>query len=202
MSDDERRRFCLEMLGDVLTAIRTAKGVDKTIVVSSDPQALQITKRFHAFPFIVRRTGLNHALSDTIKWCVSMEAKATLILPADIPLVSSEDINKILDFGRSSSMVICPSRGGNGTNALLLNPPRVTPTLYGQNSFQRYIDEASKRGIRFQVYRSPRIALDVDTVDDLADFGASRAKETHAYRFLMEIEALKRLEAHRRQSQV
>ena len=198
LSENERKQFCLEMLEDVLTAIKTTKGVYKTIVVSKDPQVLQVAKKFHVFPFMESQSGLNQAISEAINWCISMDAKTTLILPADIPLVSSKDVNKILAFGRASSMVICPSRGGNGTNALLLNPPRAVLAFYGQNSFQHYIEEASKRGIRFQVYRSSRIALDVDTIEDLADFVALNAEKARAYRFLMEIEVLKRLESRRK----
>lgn len=198
LSENERKQFCLEMLEDVLTAIRTTKGIFKIIVVSKDPQVLQIAKKFHVFPFKESRSGLNQAISEAINWCIITNAKITLILPADIPLVSSEDLNRILAFGRTSSMVISPSRRGHGTNALLLNPPRAVPAFYGQDSFQRYIEEASKRGIRFHVYRSPRIAFDVDTIEDLADFVALNTSETRAYRFLKEIGVRKRLEPHRK----
>lgn len=199
LSMNERKQFCLKMLEDVLTAIKATKGVYKTIVVSRDPQVLQVAKRFRASPFMESRSGLNQAISEVINWCISIDAKTTLILPADIPLVSSGDVSKILSLGQASSMVICPSRGGNGTNALLLSPLRAVLAFYGQNSFWRYVREASKRGIRFHVYRSPRIALDVDTIEDLADFVALNAEKTHAYKFLMEIEILKRLEPHGKQ---
>jgi 2-phospho-L-lactate guanylyltransferase len=198
LSENERKQFCLEMLEDVLTAIRTTKGIFKTIVMSKDPQILQVAKNFHIFPFKESRSGLNQAISEAINWCISLNAKTTLILPADIPLVSSEDVSKILAFGRTSSMVISPSRWGNGTNALLLNPPRAVPAFYGRDSFQRYIEEASKRGIPFHVYRSPRIAFDVDTTEDLADYVALNNAETHANRFLKEIGVLKRLESYRK----
>jgi len=198
LSENERKQFCLEMLEDVLTAIGTIKGISKTIVVSTDPQVLQAVKNFHVFPFKESQSGLNQAISEAINWCISMNAKTTLILPADIPLASSADVNRILAFGRTSSMVISPSRWGHGTNALLLNPPRAVPAFYGQGSFQRYTEEASKRGIRFHVYRSPRIAFDVDTIEDLADFVALDTAETRAYRFLKEIGVRKRLESHRK----
>ncbi len=198
LSENERKQFCLEMLEDVLTAIRTTKGIFRIIVVSKDPQVLRIAKKFHVFPFRESRSGLNQAISEAISWCIGMNAKITLILPADIPLVSSEDLDRILAFGRTSFMVISPSRWQHGTNALLLNPPRAVPAFYGQDSFQRYIEEASKRGIRFHVYRSPRIAFDVDTIEDLADFVALNTAETRAYRFLKEIGVHKRLESHRK----
>lgn len=197
LSQNERKQFCLKMLEDVLASLKATEGVYKTIVVSKAPQVLQVAKNFRVFPFKESRSGLNQAISETISWCINMEAKIALILPADIPLVSPGDVNQILIFGRTSSMVISPSREGNGTNALLLNSPRVVSAFYGQDSFQRHVDEASKRGIRFHVYRSPRIRLDVDTITDLFDFLASKARKTCAYRFLIEIGVPKRLEANR-----
>lgn len=198
LSENERKQFCLEMLKDVLTATRTTKGISRTIVVSKDPHVLQAAKNFNVFPFKESRSGLNQAISEAINWCISMNAKIALILPADIPLVSSEDLDRILAFGRTSSMVVSPSRGGHGTNALLLNPPRAVPAFYGRESFQRYIEEASRRGIRFHVYRSPRIAFDVDTTEDLADFLALNTAGSQAYRFLKEIGICRRVESHRK----
>ncbi len=199
LSENERKQFCLEMLEDVLTATRGTKSIFETIVVSKDPQVSQVVKNFHVFLFKENRAGLNQAISEAINWCISMNAKIALILPADIPLVSSEDLDKILAFGRTSSMVISPSRWGHGTNALLLNPPQAVQAFYGQDSFQRYIEEASRQGIRFHVYRSPRIALDVDTIVDLADFVALDPAKTRAYRFLKEIRVLKRLQSRRQE---
>ncbi len=195
LSENERKEFCLKMLEDVLAAIAAKRGIYKTIVVSRDPRVLQVAKKFHVFPYRENQSGLNQAISEAIDYCISMDAEATLILPSDIPLVSSEDVSKILAFDETSSVVICPSRGGNGTNALLLNPPKAIIPLYGENSFQRYINEASKQGISFRVYRSPRIALDIDNVEDLADFFALNAEKTRAYRFLAEIDVPGRLES-------
>jgi hypothetical protein len=48
-----------------------------------------------------------------------------------------------------------------------------------------------------RIYGSPRLALDIDTINDVIDFAASKAENTRAYHYLMEIEILKRLE-HRR----
>lgn len=81
-------------------------------------------------------------------------------------------------------MVISPSRGGEGTNALLLTPPNVCPTFYGLGSFRRHLEEASKRKVSSRRFRSQRIALDIDTAEDLTDFISTNAKETSAYKLL------------------
>jgi 2-phospho-L-lactate guanylyltransferase len=90
-------------------------------------------------------------------------------------------------------VIISPSRSEDGTNALLLTPPNTLPTFYGKHSFSRYIEEASKRAISFCAIKLPRIALDIDTVEDLADFVKLNAKETNTHKFVIEIGVPQRL---------
>lgn len=190
--NNERKEFCLKMLEDVLTTVKTTRKIDQTVVVSKDLEALQMGKRFDAVPLMEGQPGLNQAVSQAISWCSQRGATSTLILPADIPLVTPTDINRILSLGEKAAVVISPSRSGCGTNALLLTPPDVIPTFYGQNSFQRHVKEASMRGIRLRTIRPSRISLDIDTVEDLACFAALK-QETRSHRFLAKIGVLKRL---------
>lgn len=193
LSDNERREFCLEMLEDVLATVKTTKRICCTVVVSVDPTVLQAAKRFDALPLTESQPGLNQAVSEAINWCVQKGAKSTLILPADIPSVTPRDLNKIFSLRKEAAVVIASSRSGDGTNALLLTPPNTLPTFYGKQSFPRYIKEASKRAISFDTIKLPGIALDIDTVEDLADFVKLNAKETNTHKFLMEIGISQRL---------
>jgi len=193
LSDSERREFCLEMLEDVLTTVKTTKCIRRTVVVSIDPKVLQVAKRFDAVRLAESQPDLNQAVSEAIDWCVQNGAKSALVLPADIPSVKPRDLNKILSLGKGVAMVISPSRSGDGTNALLLTPPNTLPTFYGKHSFQLYIKEASKRSISFRTLKLPRIALDIDTLEDLADFVKLNTKETNTHNFLMKIGIAQRL---------
>lgn len=193
---NERRQFCLKMLEDVLTAVKATRGVHRTVVVSVDPVVLRVAKSFDLFSLRERQPGLNEAVSEAINWCVQNGAKSTLILPSDIPLVTSADLDRILSLGGEATMIISPSRSGDGTNALLLNPPNILPTLYGKHSFPRYIKEASRRAIRSRTMKLPRIALDIDTIEDLADFIALNMEETQTHKFLIGTGIPKRLSVH------
>jgi len=186
LSADERKQFCLEMLKDVLTTIKEAKYIQRTVVASKNEAALQVAKDFGALVFSESELGLNQAVSEVINWCIRKGALSTLILPADIPLVTPLDLNRILTKKGNSGIVISPSRNGKGTNALLLAPPNVIPTFYGPHSFRRHMEAALKRGIKIHVLRSSRVALDVDTAEDLITFLSSKAKKTYSYNFLME----------------
>lgn len=76
---------------------------------------------------------------------------------------------------------------------MLLVPPKVIPTFYGSYSFGRHVNVALTRGINIRILRSSRVALDIDTVEDLIAFLELRAEETFAYNFLVKAEVYKRL---------
>lgn len=193
LTKNERRHLCLRMLGDVLRAIGLTRGLHQTVVVSTDPRVLQTAKNLNKLAFMESKPGLNQAVSEAIGWCIQKGADSVLILPADIPLVTPMDIGDILSLGERAAVVLSPSRNGEGTNALLLTPPNVIPPCYGPDSFQKHIKEALKRGIKIQTLKSMRIALDIDTIQDLIDFASLNTEKTHAHRFLKEIGAPERL---------
>jgi len=194
LTDDERKQFCLKMLEDVLRTVNSTKRAHETVVVSKDSMVSQVAKNFEMIYLRERKTGLNKTVSEAVDWCVERRATSVLVLPADIPLVTPMDLNRIFTLGEKASMVISPSRNEKGTNALLLTPPHVSPTFYGPRSFQRHIKEASKLKISLRRYRSPRIALDIDTVEDLTYFISLREKETSAYKVLEQIGVTNKLE--------
>jgi len=187
LTDDERKKFCLKMLEDILKTVKSTKRINQTVVVSNDPEVFHVAKNFDATYLKERKNGLNEAVSEAIGWCIGRGATSVLVLPADIPLVTPTDLNRMLALGEKASMVISPSRSGKGTNALLFTPPNASPIFYGPQSFQRHLEEASKRKVSFRRFRSQRIALDVDTTEDLTDFISTNARQTSAYKLLDEI---------------
>jgi len=194
LTDDERKQFCLKMLEDVLRTVKSTKRAHETVLVSKDPTVSEIAKIFNVAYLKERKTGLNRTVSEAVDWCVERGATSVLVLPADIPLVAPMDLNRIFALGERASMVISPSRNEKGTNALLLTPPHVSPTFYGPRSFQRHTKEASKLKISLRRYRSPRMALDIDTVEDLTYFISLKEKETSAYKVLEKTGVTNKLE--------
>jgi 2-phospho-L-lactate guanylyltransferase len=198
LTDDERKQFCLKMLEDVLETVKSTKHPHETVVVSNDPTVSKVAKNFDAAYLKERKTGLNKSVSEAVDWCVERGAASVLVLPADIPLVTPNDLDRILMLGEKASVVISPSSSGKGTNALLLTPPNVSPTFYGPHSFQRHTKEAKKLKISCRRYRSHGLALDIDTIEDLTYFVSLKAKETYAYKMLEKIEVANKLERRQR----
>lgn len=111
--------------------------------------------------------GLNRALRQGRQVALARGAEAILVLPADLPFLTEQDIRQLYKMGVSGNgVVIAPSRDG-GTSALLLRPPTVIDFAFGVNSFAMHTGMAYTSGTPYQTLESPTLALDIDHPTDL-----------------------------------
>lgn len=166
LSSQERKSLTVAMLEDVLQALKSSV-VSKILVVSNDPNVQPIAEKFGASFFSPSRRGLNAAIQEASTWCISNNADSVLVLPADVPLIKSTDIDTIVKLGSGKSWaVLVPSKDG-GTNAFLQCPPDSVHACFGVESFVRHTTEAYKKGVCVKFYYSLGAGLDIDSVDDL-----------------------------------
>jgi 2-phospho-L-lactate guanylyltransferase len=93
--------------------------------------------------------------------------RGVLVLPADLPLISRDDIVELLRRAVDPPVVvIAPDRHGKGTNALLISPPGLIEYDFGENSFQRHSERAKQAGARLEVVELPSLGLDLDVPED------------------------------------
>jgi len=182
-----RRRFNLCMLHDVVKPATRSGLIDEVLVVSPDRQVTEYSKKLGVEILCERsELGVNQAVATASNLCVENDASATLILPSDIPLISPEDLNSIIYLGlRKPSIVLSPSLRFDGTNVLLLNPPRVIPTHYEQDSYRSHMREAIERGVKVGTYLSRSVMLDIDSSEDLKNFLNSET-DASSHQFLID----------------
>jgi len=182
---DLRRRFSLHMLSDVVNSAKRAGLIGEILVVSPDPEVLRFSSDLGVKTLHERsESGVNRAVSAAADLCVRRGASAMLVLPSDIPLVSPQDLNNIINMGlKLPSVVVSPSVRLDGTNALLLKPPKLIPTRYEQNSFRSHLRLAASSGVRVAVYMSRNVMLDVDSPEDLKNLLSVRS-DASSWRFL------------------
>ena len=167
LTPEQRRRLVLSMLADVLNAVRQAPSLGDAIVVSPDKKVLDFARLHGAEGLLEPGIGLNEALKLAIRHTIAEGAAEILILPADLPLLKTSDVENIVAIASSPrDVVIAPSKA-NGTNALFLRPPDVIDLRFGGESFPLHVREAFQAGVKPRIYRSPTIALDVDGPEDL-----------------------------------
>jgi 2-phospho-L-lactate guanylyltransferase len=167
-----RRELQEAMLADVLEACRSCDRLANTIVVTSDPDATRIAEGLGArmIPDHAPPKGIDAAVSLGLAAARDDGADAAVVLFADLPLLSSADLEALLDAEPRGPVTIAVSRDHTGTNALVLRPPSVMPPALGPGSLARHERRAMDLGITMRAIDLPGLTIDVDTPDDLAAF--------------------------------
>lgn len=139
----------------------------QVIVISRDLLALDLGRSKGATVLMESGYDLNSALAQARDWAMHNGADAVMALPADLPLVTPNDIRAMLELAdESPCAVIAPDRCGHGTNALLLRPPDALHFAFGPSSFDEHCAQAETSNVRLRIYDAPTITLDVDTAQD------------------------------------
>lgn len=172
LTPEQRQQLAETMLRHVLSTIQQTPQIMGTLVISRDTKALAIAREYRAHT--VQESGqpeLNTALMRATQVIARWKAGAILILPADLPLVASEDIAAITRMGQQDcSVVIATDHHEDGTNALFIRPPGLIDYAYGTGSFRRHVQFAHEAGADVKIYRSERLSLDIDIPADLQSY--------------------------------
>lgn len=166
-SKEERKQLQMVMLEDVLRVLLHSGLVQDTYVVSRDTEVLNHAVKLSANSLHESyESGVNNAVYYAMNLLEGYAA--WLIIPSDIPLLSSREIQVALHLHKSGAdVVISPSRKLDGTNLLLITSISKIPLHYDDDSFKKHIREALDRRLRTIVYYSDGICSDLDEPDDI-----------------------------------
>jgi 2-phospho-L-lactate guanylyltransferase len=169
LSDGERAELNQSLLQHTLKTLSKLSEVEHVLVVSRDPQALTIARQHGART--VRENGhpqLNTALTRATVVAQVHATRGVLILPADLPLISEEDVLTLIERAVDPPViVIAPDRHRKGTNALLIYPAGLIEYDFGENSFEKHCELAKRAGARLEIVDLPTLGLDLDLPEDL-----------------------------------
>lgn len=176
LSAAEREVLAEAMLRDVLGQVVLARGIEAVFVVTADTRVAQLASSLGAR--VVREheeRGETEAVALALAEMKECGVQAALVVPGDIPLLRSDDIEFVLEQVSSEISVsplalVVPSHDRMGTNALLLFPPDVIQLRFGYDSFSYHLSEVAAKGLSSRVLENERIALDIDTPEDLERF--------------------------------
>ena len=169
---DERERLARAMLSDVGQAVLACAEARNVFIVSSDPIALDFARE-RGWEALAEPSQSSESDSvDRASSRLTERGLRTLLrLPCDLPAIDSRDLQALLHGPHLfEQALLVPSREGTGTNALLLSPPNAFPSHFGPDSRRLHVEAAHRRGISLTIVDNPRIALDLDTPDDLRTF--------------------------------
>jgi 2-phospho-L-lactate guanylyltransferase len=95
------------------------------------------------------------------------------VVPADIPLIDSVELQKIVDTAPAAGAVLVPDAAGRGTNAAWRAPGDLFPLRFGNDSFLPHLAAAKATGLPCVVLKLPGIARDIDRPEDLRELAAA-----------------------------
>jgi 2-phospho-L-lactate guanylyltransferase len=186
LSAGERRALFRAMLEDVLSVLCHCQGLAGVMLVTRDPEARVLATRYGARVLEEEENRGHTAASSFGARALAEEGAAGMLqLPADIPLITWQDVDALLQAHASGPAVtLAPSRDERGSNAVACSPPDLLPLRFGDDSYFPHLDRARALGIEPGIVQRPGLALDVDTPDDLRAFLATPSA-TRAYDYLI-----------------
>ena len=189
----DRELFAEIMFRDVLKQVLKARGLVETYVVTGDSKVAEIATSLGAR--LIREKaekGETDAVDFARGELKQLGREAVLIIPGDMPLVRSADIEEVLaqvpEGAGFPFALLVPSHDRMGTNALLLAPPDIIKLRFGYDSFTYHMSQVSAQGLPLRFIENERLALDIDEPKDLErflSFGFEDGESTRAVRAML-----------------
>ena len=157
------------MAQDVLSALTSATNLAGTLVISD---ADDIKELVEEYPVELipegEAKGLNEAISHAATILANRGVGTMMVIHGDMPLIKPQDIDAIIDAGLSGrSITIAPCAHMDGTNVMVCSPPDAISFHYGKQSFSKHMKAAAEVDIEAVEISNDRLALDIDTGEDL-----------------------------------
>lgn len=168
--EEGRVEITRALLSDAMDLCRASSGFLTWYVTSDDAEVLDIATS-HGCRGIKDDIGsLNSALAYAVQTVAADGASSITIVPSDAPLAYAGDLRDLVDTGSTSEIVVVPSEKGGGTNGLYMRLPTTMEPRFGAASMQAHVSLAERLGHRCSILVLPRLALDIDTLEDVDAF--------------------------------
>ena len=163
----ERADLMLAMVADVLDALDGTPGLTGILLVSRAPEATDLAKQ-HGCELYSEAPGAD--LSESVQAAggflvANRDARGTLIVPGDVPLITPSDVAAIL--AEHTRFTLVPDSDGDGTNCIVSSPPNLIRYRFDGHSFKPHAEAAYGIGITPRIVRNDAFGLDIDTPRDL-----------------------------------
>lgn len=154
-----------------LAAAAAFPGLDQTLVVTDCEDVRAVALRAGASAVVQRGgIGLDAAVGEGLLELQRLGARRTIVLMGDVPMVRGTDLATLADAMRDPEVLLCPNRDGEGTNAVAMLAAAPIPLAFGGASLSRMRLHIERAGYASHQVNNSRIALDVDTPEDLSQW--------------------------------
>jgi 2-phospho-L-lactate guanylyltransferase len=184
LRQERRSQLAEAMLRDVMTAAAGVLGRIDVALVTGDVRARALAAEIG---FLVIDDSCNESETAAIEmataWCEQQGYDTTVVVPGDIPLITSDELRRVLDAAPPEGAVFVPAYDRRGSNCILRRPASIIPLRFGNDSFLPHCEAMRKTGREPVILELPGIGLDIDNPHEL-DLLLQRDGSTNAQRLL------------------
>ena len=123
------------------------------------------------FGFLVIEDTRNESETAAIEmataWCEQQGYDTTIVVPGDIPLITSDELHRVLDAAPEEGAVFVPAYDRRGSNCILRRPASIIPLRFGNDSFLPHCEAMRQTGKPLVILELPGIGLDIDNPHEL-----------------------------------
>ncbi|HIQ29397.1 MAG TPA: 2-phospho-L-lactate guanylyltransferase [Candidatus Caldiarchaeum subterraneum] len=164
LTAEERRNLMLKLFSHVLETC--VNGNLRCIVVAENPEIEKYTLKLDQH-FILDSSGdLNEAVAKGLEYAEHKRFEGCLIVFADLPFLTVDDVNTIIRLLDFSNIVLCPDLSLEGTNIVgLRRGVDFFKPEFGDRSYLRFVESLHD----FKTYLSLGTGLDLDKPEQFKD---------------------------------
>lgn len=157
----------------VLSAVFFSKRVSDLLIATSDPKISKVLSHLGINSYLDRWSDLNLIVKDGISLLRGSGCDAVLVLMADLPHISEQSIDSLLDLDvlvdHANCLVVLRSLD-RGTTGLIQKPLGITPSFLNYaNSAEKHLDYAFTHNIPRAIVDTEEFSFDIDTAIDLSE---------------------------------
>lgn len=182
LDSEERRILCRLLVMDMIEELYKLKDIQILIITSEriEEELPESLKKDIILIHEKDNTGVNNAVEIADSFIKNKGFTSSIIIPIDLPLLSSYDIQKIIDFSRDFEKCVCivPSNRFDGTNILLRKPTAIIKTYYDNDSFYNHVKTTLDKELFLKIFYDEKLMMDLDMVEDIISI--LRLHDTHS----------------------
>lgn len=184
LSPRMREELAAAMFEDVIHALSEVRDLAGIVVVTVDPAAAAIARRFGADVWSEGACDGHTGAVTAAARRLAANGSAMLTMPGDIPRVTAADIADVVAaHPAGAAFTIAPAWDERGSNTILCSPADLVPLRFGSDSFFPHLSAARALALQPTIVRNDAIALDLDEPAELVRF-MEKPSRTRAWALL------------------
>ena len=162
----QRTVLASTMLENVVDALLRSHNVQGILLVSESTNLAEFTSKENVIILETQTTSLKDAVTQAGRFATKqLRSTTTFIVPADLPLISPNDID--FAISQHEKVTIIPDARLKGTNGIIATPPNGFEYVFNGRSYHEHQQNAHVAGLNPQSLQIESFSYDVDTFDDL-----------------------------------